>query len=289
MSFIEANQRKWAKVAEEEHSILQARAEIMQRRLEAASRKPGRVGRKLDKKIEGLSSLEKIFRIECRRLEGAMPRDKEAAYEIVVNCADNVLIEAGEILQDLHKWESGEAWLLASEAELEEIDRREEQVMNIREFTQAGMLRLSASMSKSSEPEPEPEPEPEQKTANQAMEEMRRLSDALDEAKKKAKDAVDYEKTTGKMAAFGSAGLGLFSILLVSSSASGFLPGLALIISIVGTVFFALAFVGALDKVKKVEEQWESPIKIWEDDLAKATSEWLKLEGIYDFSNPEIP
>ena len=126
-------------------------------------------------------------------------------------------------------------------------------------------------------------------TADQAMEEMRRLSEALDEAKKKANDAVEYEKTTGRMAAFGSAGLGLFSILLLSSSVSGFLPGLALTISVVGTIFFALAFVGASDKAKKIEEQWASPIKVWEDDLAKATSEWLKLEGIYDFSNPDMP
>lgn len=158
---------------------------------------------------------------------------------------------------------------------------REEEGVDIREFIQTEMLRLSAYMSKSSEPEP--------KTAEQAMEEMRRLSDALDEAKKKAKDAADYEKATGKMAAFGSAGLGLFSILLVSSSMSGFLPGLALTISVIGAVFFALAFVGASDKAKKIEEQWASPIKAWEDDLAKATSEWLRLEGIYDFSNPDTP
>lgn len=261
--------------------LLELRDEIEQQRLEAASRKPGRVGRKLDKEIKELYSLEGIFRRECQRLKATPAKHRGTAYQIVVNCADNVLFEAGEILQDLHKWESGEAWLLASEEGLEEIDRREEQVMGIREFIQTEMLRLSAYMSKSSEPEPE--------TAEQAMEEMRRLSDALDDARKKAKDAVDYEKATGKMAAFGSAGLGLFSLLLIFSSATGFLPGLALTISVVGAIFFALAFVGASDKAKKVEEQWASPIKVWEDDLAKATSEWLKLEGIHDFSNPDMP
>lgn len=126
-------------------------------------------------------------------------------------------------------------------------------------------------------------------TADEAMAEMKKLSKALDEAKAKAKKAVDYEKSTAKMSAIGSVGLGLFSALLIISSAAGALAGLPLTISIVGTIFFALAYVGALDKAKKVEEQWESPIKTWEDDLAKATSEWLKLEGIYDFSNPEMP
>lgn len=239
--------------------------------------------KEIDREIKKLYYLEDVFRRACQRLKNTPAKHRGTAYEIVVNCADNVLIEAGEILLDLNRWESGEARLLASEEELEEIDRREEQVMNIREFLQAEMRRMSNYTNESPEPEPEP------KTAEQAMEEMRRLSEALDEAKQKANDAVEYEKTTGRMAAFGSAGLGLFAILLVSSSASGFLPGLALTVSVVGAIFFALAFVGASDKAKKIEEQWASPIKVWEDDLAKATSEWLKLEGIYDFSNPDMP
>lgn len=256
--------------------------EVFKRRVSSADWK----GRKeIDREIKKLYHLEDEFRRACQRLKNTPQKHKGTAYQIVVNRADNVLFEAGEILLGLRRWESGEAWLLASEVELEEIDRREEQVMNIREFIQAEMRRVSNYRSESPEPEPEPEP----KTAEQAMEEMRKLSDALDEAKKKANDAVEYEKTTGRMAAFGSAGLGLFSILLLSSSVSGFLPGLALTISVVGTIFFALAFVGALDKAKKIEEQWASPIKVWEDDLAKATSEWLRLEGIYDFSNPDMP
>lgn len=252
--------------------------EVFKRRVSSANWK----GRKeIDREIKKLYHLEDEFRRACQRLKNTPQKHKGTAYQIVVNCADNVLFEAGEILLGLRRWESGEAWLLASEEELEEIDRREDQVMNIREFLQAEMRRMSNYMNESPEPEP--------KTAEQAMEEMRRLSEALDEAKQKANDAVEYEKTTGKMAAFGSAGLGLFAILLVSSSASGFLPGLALTVSVVGAIFFALAFVGASDKAKKIEEQWASPIKVWEDDLAKATSEWLKLEGIYDFSNPDMP
>lgn len=260
--------------------LFQAEDEEFKRRVSSADWK----GRKrIDREIKKLYHLEDEFRRACQRLKNTPAKHKGTAYQIVVNHADRVLFEAGEILLDLRRWESGEAWLLASEAELEEIDRREEQVMNIREFIQAEMRRMSNYMNENPEPEPEP------KTAEQAMEEMRRLSDALDEAKKKAKDAVDYEKTTGKMAGFGAVGLGLFSILLISSSMTGFLPGLAFIISFIGTIFFALSFVGAMDKAKQMEEQWASPIKVWEDDLAKATSEWLRLEGIYDFSNPDMP
>lgn len=254
--------------------------EVFKRRVSSADWK----GRKeIDREIKKLYHLEDESRRACQRLKNTPQKHKGTAYQIAVNCADNVLFEAGEILLDLRRWGDRESWFHADGEEMKEIYRREEQIMNIREFLQAEMRQLSNYTNENPEPEPEP------MTADQAMEEMRRLSEALDEAKQKANDAVEYEQTTGKMAAFGSAGLALFSILLLSSSVSGFLPGLALTISVVGTIFFALAFVGASDKAKKIEEQWASPIKIWEDDLAKATSEWLKLEGIYDFSSPEMP
>lgn len=292
LSFIEENQMKWAKIAPsrevlEERSRIQAEMEIMRRRAAAAEQERGGVKRVIDKRVDRLLSLKEGFLRERLRLEDVTPMYREKACEVCMTYANYVLTEADQILEIIDRWEGSKDWVLASEKVLEDIDRKRDFVGEIRDQIEGEMERLANFILR--KPEPKPEPEPEPKTADQAMEEMRRLSDALDEAKKKAKDAVDYEKATGKMAAFGSAGLGLFSLLLVFSSASGFLPGLALIISVFGTVFFALAFVGASGKAKKIEEQWQSPIKIWEDDLAKATSEWLKLEGIYDYSNPEIP
>lgn len=160
---------------------------------------------------------------------------------------------------------------------------------NIRiNYAQGGILSfIEKVLNRPSEKDPEEIPVP--MTADEAMTEMKKLSDALDEAKAKAKKEVSYEKQTAKMSAFGATGLSLFALSLIFSSASGFFPGLAIILCIFGAVFFAMACVGASDKARQKEEQWNAMIEVWEDDLTKATSEWLKIEGIYDFSNPEMP
>lgn len=155
-------------------------------------------------------------------------------------------------------------------------------------YAQGGILSfIKEAMNRPSEKNTEEIPVP--MTADEAMAEMNKLSKALDEAKTKAKKEVSYERSTAKMSAFGATGLSLFALSLIFSSASGFFPGLAIILCIFGAVFFAMACVGASDKARQKEEQWDSMIEVWEKDLAEATSEWLKIEGIYDFSNPNLP
>lgn len=300
LSFIEENQMKWAKIAParevlEERSRIQEEMEIMKRRAAAADQRSGPYLRGVRNRVGRILSSQRVFFEQAEELRQAPVKIQEKLLDLLAVYADDVLLEVGKTTKAIHGWIDRERGFPRREKELREMVRIEDQLEEIGNSIRSEMAKLSSWVSlriekvMSSPSEKDTEEIPVPMTADEAMAEMKRLSDALDEAKKKAKDAVGYEKTTSKMAALGSAGLGLFSLLLITSSASGFLPGLALIISIFGTVFFALAFVGALDKAKKIEEQWASPIKIWEDDLAKATSEWLKLEGIYDFSNPEMP
>lgn len=298
LSFVEESQEKWVKKGPACCAVCEkkrAKREAVVASRDVREVMLGGSAMFFQRKVDRILSMQRFFFEQAEDLRKAPTGTQRKMLDLLVVYADDLLSEVGEAERGFWEVLENRAMANAKEEELVELDRMGDLVREIGDSVRSEMSKLSSWVSLRAEEilnrpsEKDTEEMPVPMTADEAMAEMKRLSDALDEAKKKAKQAVDYEKSTAKMAAIGSVGLGLFSTLVIASSASGFLPGLALIISIVGTVFFALAFVGALDKVKKAEEQWESPIKIWEDDLAKATSEWLKLEGIYDFSNPEIP
>lgn len=299
LSFVEENRRAWAKVASsrevlEERSRIQAEMEIMRRR-EAAEHRPGPYLRGVKKRADRILSSQRVFFEQAEEVRQAPAGTQEELLYLLAVYADDVLLEVGKATKAIDGWIDRERGFPGREEDRKEMERVGDQLEDIGDSIRNEMSKLSAwvslrieeSRNRPSEKSTEEIPVP--MTADEAMAEMKKQSKALDEAKQKAKKEVDYEKSTAKMAAIGSVGLGLFSALLIISSAAGALAGLPLTVSIVGTIFFALACVGALDKAKKVEDQWDSMIEVWEDDLAKATNEWLKAEGIYDFSNPEMP
>ena len=300
MSFIEENRRAWAKVAPsrevlEERSLILAEMEIMRRRAAAAEHRPGPYLRGFKKRADRILSSQRVFFEHAEEVRQSPAETQEKLLDLLAVYADDVLLEVGKATKAIDGWVDRERGFPGREKDRKEMERIGDQLEGIGDSVRNEMSKLSAWVSlrieevRSRPSEKGTEEMPVPMTADGAMAEMERLSDALDEAKAKTKKEVGYEKSTAKMSGVAGGSLALFATLLATSSASGLLFGLAMTLCIVGTIFFGLALVGALDKAGQKEEQWGAMIEVWEKDLAKATSEWLKTEGIYDFSNPEMP